>query len=121
MRIRVICIQCPLGCEIEVERLPEGGYRSLDAYCKAGERYAIEEVRRPLRVLTSTVRVHGGDLPVVSVRTSCAVPKESIPDCLRELRSLRFRAPLTRCEVLVEDLAQTGCDLVATRTVSVIS
>ena len=44
--------------------------------------YGKKEVTDPTRIVTSTVRVQGGTLPVVSVKTRGDIPKSSVMDCV---------------------------------------
>lgn len=50
--------------------------------CKRGADYGKKEVTDPTRIVTSTVRVQGGTLPVVSVKTRGDIPKSSVMDCV---------------------------------------
>ena len=43
--------------------------------CKRGDVYARKEVTNPTRIVTSTVRVSGGDADMVSVKTKEDIPK----------------------------------------------
>ena len=43
--------------------------------CKRGDIYARKEVTNPTRIVTSTVRVSGGDADMVSVKTKEDIPK----------------------------------------------
>ena len=68
-------------------------------------------------MLTSSVRVNGGVMPVVSVKTASAIPKEKIKECAEALKSIEVKAPIAIGEAVVKDLCHTGVDLVATRNV----
>lgn len=50
--------------------------------CKRGADYGKKEVTDPTRIVTSTVRVQGGTLPVVSVKPRGDIPKSSVMDCV---------------------------------------
>ncbi len=108
----MICIRCPLGCHLKVER--EGAnFRVSGNTCKRGEEYGEQEMRCPMRVVTSSVRVSGGVRPVCAVRTAASVPKASIAQVLREIAFIRPQAPVVIGQVLAEDVAGTGVRLVA--------
>ena len=63
------CIGCPLGCQITVT-MENGEVKDVAGYtCARGEKYAREEVTNPTRTVTSIVRVEGGNLAAVSVKT----------------------------------------------------
>ena len=61
--------------------------------CPKGKEYAEKEVTAPVRMLTSSVRVNGGVMPVVSVKTASAIPKEKIKECAEALKSIEVKLP----------------------------
>ena len=107
------CIVCPMGCQLTVTRMPSS-ISVTGQTCKRGEVYAIQEVTLPTRVITSSVRVTGSDLPLCPCKTAGAVPKSQIPECLEAIRKITVEAPVKIGDVLVADLAGTGVSLVAT-------
>jgi len=111
----VFCIVCPLGCRIGVEQGSDG--LILRGGCSRGQEYARQEVTSPCRVVTTTVRIRGGEIPRLPVRTSAPFPRERIFELMEFLRTFEVAAPVRRGEVLVEDLLGTGVHLVATRTI----
>lgn len=111
----LICIGCPMGCRMAVT-MEQGQVTEVSGNtCKRGEAYARKEVTNPTRIVTSTVRVEGGILPVVSVKTREDIPKGKIFDCVEALKELVVKAPVAIGEVLLADAAGTGVDIVATR------
>lgn len=115
------CINCPLGCALTVEMNGETILHVTGNTCKRGEVYARREVTAPVRMVTSTVRVIGGNLPILSVKTREAIPKERIFACVRELKKISLQAPVHIGDVVLEDAAGTGIDIVATRNVEVVA
>lgn len=113
MEKRVLtCIGCPLGCAITVESVEKiTGYT-----CKRGLEYARKEITCPARTVTSTVRVLGGAVPVLSVRTATDVPKDAIWKVMEAINALEVSAPVQIGDVLAEDIAGTGVALVATKS-----
>ena len=71
----------------------------------------------PTRIVTSTVRVSGGDADMVSVKTKEDIPKGKIFECVKALKSVEVPSPVHIGEVLVKDVAGTGVDIVATKNV----
>ena len=113
----VTCIQCPMGCLVTVV-MEAGEIVSVSGNtCKRGEAYARKELTHPTRILTSTVRVLGGVLPVVSVKTSVDIPKECIEKVMEEINNMKVSAPVQIGDVLLEDIAGTGADIIATKYV----
>lgn len=112
------CIHCPMGCFLEV-LLRGGEVVSVSGNtCVRGEGYAREEVIHPRRVLTSTVRVLGGNRRTVSVKTREEIPKEKIEEVMDVLWTATVRAPVAMGDVIIANVAETGVDILATATVT---
>ena len=111
---RLICIGCPNGCLVTVDKNPDGSLSITGNTCKKGEEYARNEVTAPKRTVTSIVRVSGGKNPVVSVKTKEEIPKEKIAACMEEISRTALKAPVSLGQVVIADVAGTGVDIVAT-------
>jgi len=83
--------------------------------CKRGDIYARKELTNPTRILTSSVWVEGGDVPLVSVKTKSDIPKGKIFDAMKALKGLKVQAPVHIGDVVLANVADTGVDIVATR------
>lgn len=119
-RKELICIGCPLGCNLAVE-MDGGQVVSVNGNtCKRGDDYARKELTDPRRIVTSTVPVAGGNLPVVSVKTASYIPKEKIRECLCALKGVTLTAPVQIGDVIVENVADTGVDVIATKSISAV-
>lgn len=119
-RKELICIGCPLGCNLTVE-MDGGQVVSVNGNtCKRGDDYARKELTDPRRIVTSTVPVVGGNLPVVSVKTASDIPKGKIRECLCALKGVTLTAPVQIGDVIVENVADTGVDVIATKSISVV-
>ncbi len=114
--MKLTCIICPRGCELEVKK--DGGQWTVTgSECKRGENYALQEARNPVRILTTSLPVSGGDYEMVSVKTVEAIPKEKITKALKALQGVTVSAPIEVGQNIVADIAGTGVDIVATRQV----
>lgn len=112
------CISCPLGCALRVEVDETGKAVSVSGNtCKRGEEYGKREVTAPVRTVTSTVKVEGGDAPVVPVRTKGDIPKGKIFDCMEEVRRAAIKAPVKLGDPVIQNVAGTGVDMIATKEV----
>lgn len=119
-RKELICIGCPLGCNLTVE-MDGGQVVSVNGNtCKRGNDYARKELTDPRRIVTSTVPVAGGNLPVVSVKTASDIPKGKIRECLCALKEVTLTAPVQIGDVIVENVADTGVDVIATKSISAV-
>ena len=113
----LICFGCPLGCPLTVEMKGTEVVSVTGNTCPNGDRYARKEVTDPRRTVTSTVRVLGGSLPVVSVKTAQDIPKNKIFDCMQELATIRVKAPVQEGDVIVSNIANTGVLVIATKEI----
>ena len=68
------CIVCPMGCTLKVTMEGKKVLSVSGNSCPRGAKYAETEMTAPTRVLTSTVRVNGGQIPLCPVRTKGAIP-----------------------------------------------
>lgn len=112
-----VCIVCPMGCIMNVEI--NGEIKVSGNTCKRGYEYAVKESTNPTRIITSTVGVNNGELPVVSMKTAGEVPKNMIMDCMKIIRKIRVNAPIKTGDVLLDGILGTGVSIVATRDVNV--
>ena len=114
------CIGCPLGCQLTVE-LENGEVVSvIGNTCKRGDDYARKEVTNPTRIVTSMVKVRGGNAPVVSVKTKSDIPKDKIFECVKALKVVWAQAPVSIGDVVLRDVVGTGVDIVATKDVQAV-
>lgn len=114
--LELVCIVCPVGCRLRAERVGEGVKVSGNT-CARGQKYAVEELTNPTRMVTTSVAVRGGHMALLSVKTRAPVPKRSIPEVLKRLKGVRIDAPVRVGDVVLKDAAGTGVDVVATRSI----
>lgn len=113
----LICIGCPMGCTLSVG-MESGEVISVTGNtCPRGESYAKKEVTNPTRIVTTTVKVKGGAMEMVSVKTKTDIPKGKIFDCVKELKGVQVSAPVKIGDIILRNVADTGVDIVATRDV----
>ncbi|XCP84883.1 DUF1667 domain-containing protein [Roseburia hominis] len=118
-KIELTCIGCPMGCPVVVETDENGGIVGVTGNtCKRGDDYARKEVTNPTRIVTSTVKVEGGSLDMVSVKTKSDIPKGKIFECVEGLKGVCVKAPVHIGDVIVADIAGTGVDVIATKEIT---
>lgn len=112
---KINCIVCPLSCVGQVI-LENGAITGVSGFtCERGMKYGREEVTAPKRVLTTTVKVLGGELPLLPVVSRTPLPKEQVVACARKLACLTVKAPVTEGSVVCPDILGLGIDIVASR------
>jgi len=116
MKKTIICISCPLGCNLAVEYNNKAIISVLGNACNRGAKYAGKEIFSPERVVTSTVKIIGARVPLLSVKTDCSVSKEKMFDIMKQIFKIQIEAPIKRGSIICENICGSGANLVATRT-----
>lgn len=111
--MKMICINCPRGCEMDVEKTASGEVVVKGNSCPRGAEYAKTELVSPTRMVTGLVRVAGMRKPL-SVKTSKPVAKGKINDVLFALHQTTVQLPVEIGDKIIENVAQTGADILAT-------
>lgn len=115
---KVVCVLCPLGCKIRIELDEEGNILSISGNkCPRGEGYAKDEIKDPKRVVTTSVKVLDGELPLASVKTDGPIPKKYIFELMKILKSVEMNAPVNVGDVVVRNIFETNVNVVITRSV----
>ncbi len=114
---KFVCICCPMGCPLEVTDR-DGQITVVGNTCKRGENYGITEMTAPTRTVTSSCKCISGIISRVSVKTASPVPKSKIFDVLREIGKVAVTAPVSIGDVIIENAAGTGVNVVATRDIA---
>lgn len=117
--LQLNCTTCPSECllTVEVERDSNGAVvevRSVTGNnCPRGDTFAHQELTCPMRVLTTTVAVSGGNEALLPVRTAEAIPLALHTQAMDLIRGVVVEAPIRMGDVVLEDLLGTNIDLVA--------
>lgn len=110
------CTTCPSECllTVEVERDAVAEVRSVTGNnCPRGDKFAHQELTCPMRVLTTTVAVSGGDEALLPVRTAEAIPLELHAQAMDLIRGLVVNAPIRMGDIVLENLLDTNINLIA--------
>ena len=113
------CTTCPSECllTVKVERDADGTVAEVRSVtgnrCPRGNKYAHQELTCPMRVLTTTVAVSGGDEALLPARTSEAIPLTLPAQAMDLIRGLIVKAPIRMGDVVLPDLLNTNINLIA--------
>ena len=111
-----LCIGCPLGCRLELDENDRGEIVEIrGSSCRRGDRHATQEHTDPRRLVTTTVPVSGGSWSRLPVRTTEPIPKALVREAVRTVGAAGVTAPVRIGDVIVENLLDTGIDVIATR------
>ena len=110
------CVTCPVGCEVDVEVQDDNIISLTGNKCDKVKEFVQQELKEPMRVLTTTVRIKGARWAMLPVRTDNPIPKRLFLQAMGELASVDLRAPVHISDVIKRDIAGSGANIVATRT-----
>lgn len=118
------CTTCPSECllTVEVKRSADGAVvevRSVTGNnCLRGDKFAHQELTCPMRVLTTTVAVSGGDEALLPVRTSEAIPLALHTQAMNFIRGVVVNAPIRMGDIVLENLLDTNINLIASMDIN---
>ena len=108
---RLICIECPMGCEIEAGVEDGKAVYVKGNTCPRGKMYAENEVVCPMRVVTSAVRAENGEM--IPVKTAKPVKKSEMFAVMKKINAVHPEGGVKVGDILFKNIAE-GVDLVAT-------
>ena len=118
------CTTCPSECllTVEVERDADGAVAEVRSVtgnrCPRGDKFAHQELTCPMRVLTTTVAVSGGDEALLPVRTAEAIPLKLHAQAMALIRGLVVNAPIHMGDTILPNFLATNINLVASMDVT---
>ena len=105
MSIRnMTCIECPIGCELEVEFDGDKVLSVKGNTCPRGKSYGESEVICPRRVITSTIRSKEGVM--VPVKTSKPIKKSEMFDVMKKINATTCVLPVRIGDVVMENISE---------------
>lgn len=116
---KLTCIECPKGCGlfVDIENCRVAAVKGNE--CPKGEKYAVSEIENPVRFLTSAVLTEGLPVKMVPVRTDKPIPKGKMPEAMARIKKMRIDKPVKAGQVIEEDFAGLGVNLISSRSVGV--
>ena len=114
--VKVIrCIICPTGCAINAAPDKSGNITFEGHTCKRGLEYAQQEYFEPKRILTTTMRVESGKLPLVPVRSDKPIPKDKLNETIKEVAQKVVKAPIKMGDILINNVIGLDAHIIASR------
>jgi CxxC motif-containing protein len=110
-KIEMICINCPLGCALTVERDGDN-FKVSGNTCPRGAKYAVNELTHPVRTLTTTVAVANREGAYLPVKTAKPISKSKLFEAMALVNSTKAEAPIKIGDIIIENMLGEA-DLVA--------
>lgn len=114
------CKVCPVGCDLNIipDKSQPSSYLIKGNKCDRGKDYGIKEILEPSRVLTSRVLLKNGPMSRLPVRTNGIIPKHLVNQCMDIIKITIVSAPVNKGDIIIENILNTGIDLIAARKVN---
>jgi CxxC motif-containing protein len=112
----MVCFVCPKSCLLSVQEV-NGEVKVEGSRCPRGIEFAVKELRKPERTLTSTMRINNGSLPLVSIRSENPVKKTELKDLIKYFDGITIDAPVLTGQILFSGIGKNGVSIIATRSV----
>lgn len=113
-----VCIVCPRGCNLHYDYDDANELIITNNGCKRGPEYLTQELILPKRMLTTTVKVSGGQIPVVPVYASEYVAKDDIGDFISYLKTVTITAPVSCNTEIVSEINGKSVSILTSRDVA---
>lgn len=102
--VNLTCVECPMGCQIEVDLEYDKVIAVRGNTCPRGKAYAENEVVCPRRVVTTTVRSANGEM--ISVKTDKPVKKSEIFDVMKKINAVTAATPVKIGDVIISGVTE---------------
>ncbi len=102
-----------MGCQLEAGVENGAAVYVTGNSCPRGKLYAENEVVRPLRVLTTSVRCVGGKM--LPVKTDKPIPRDMMLELMKVINNVHPKLPVSTGDIVIKDLFE-GVNLIATKT-----
>lgn len=106
----LICISCPRGCHLQVD---EETYEVTGNSCIRGAIYGANEIKNPMRVITSTVKIKGAKINRLPVKTSKPISKKLMFDVIRLLDEVEVQSPIKIGDIILENILGTDVNIIS--------
>lgn len=108
--MKLTCIMCPVGCQLEVEKNNKKVTVTGNA-CPRGAIFGEKEVTHPERIVTTVKLTKYG---VLSLKTDKSVPKKLIVRILQEIKQIEVKNKPKIGDAIINNIMLTGANVVVT-------
>ena len=108
--MKVTCIMCPVGCELDVEKQGEKITVTGNG-CPRGVIYGEREVTKPERIVT-TVKIYKDR--TLSLKTDKPIDKQFVSQVLKAVKRVEVAPNPKAGDILIENIFNTGVNVVIT-------
>jgi CxxC motif-containing protein len=117
---QIKCIVCPIGCNILADFKEET--KEIISFsgneCKRGIKFIKEELIRPSRLLTTTIKINSAVCGRLPVRSDIPIPKEKMREMVREVKKIRINIPVKAGQIIEDNFMDLGIKILSCSTFS---
>jgi len=115
----LLCIRCPKGCNLTV-KIKQNKININGNECRIGEEYAVEEIKNPMRYVSSSIRIYNSIYPRLPVRTSKVISKNKMKEVIKSIKGVTINAPVKKNQIIIKHVAGTDADIIAERSMEFV-
>lgn len=108
------CQVCNLNCEITIEEVNDH-IEITGNKCGRGHQFALKHLDESEQVVAGRCLLLGGQMGRLPVVTSKKIPGHLMNQALKIIQHTSIKAPVTRGQIIIENILDTGADVVAQR------
>ena len=112
-----ICKNCEKQCVLDIDEY-EGSIEVTGNQCSDGINYAMKEKDNTKGILTTLVRIKGGRISVLPVKSSMPIERKIWLECSKALSRIYVGIPVKIGDVICKNILNTGVDIVSTKNVN---
>lgn len=117
MKKRLTCIECPVGCILDIEYNKSRVLSVKGNECSKGEKFAHDEIIDPRRVLTTTIGIESALFNRLPVRSRIDVPRDQVMDMIRQVKKIKAKVPVKAGDIIIKDFLESGIDIISSFTI----
>jgi CxxC motif-containing protein len=113
----ITCIECPVGCKLNVKYKNKKITQIDGNQCKKGNKFAETELIDPRRILTTTITIKSVIIKRLPVRSNIPAPKGKILEMAREVKKIKINPPVKMGDIIVKNFLDSGVDIISSASI----
>ena len=114
----MVCVNCPKGCLLQAN-MSNGNCEVTGNECSRGYAYAIDELKRPKRILTTTARIKNQANLLLPVRTDKPVDREKMREIIILLNRKEISLPVKKGQRIVDNIPGIDANIIASKSMGI--
>lgn len=112
------CIVCPNGCKLTVMSQNNEIIKVDGQKCNRGKTYALQEIRDPQRILTSTVKITNNNTKfLLPVRSDKSISKKLLFKAMNEINKIKVTIPVKCGDIIIKNILGTNVNIISEKTI----